>query len=217
MSKAKILTMALMLTGVLGSVYGGVTPAAAQHIGLLQSAETMDRGTFKFMVAPIIAFGKNGADNEIGVAARGGYAFTERFDAEAKLGFFENSTIIGADGEIWILGEKGEVGGLDFSLAGGLHYVVAKKGYFDIVGIEVTPMLSFPLNESLELCGALDASFEFIQDAPTGLDDTFTRLYLVPGLEYHLSEIIDLVGEIGIGLNDDTFTYAGAGIEFYFR
>ena len=77
-------------------------PAAAQYIGVLQSAETMDRGTFKLMVAPIMVFGKDGADDELGVAVRGGYAFTEHFDAEAKLGFFENGTFIGADGEYWI-------------------------------------------------------------------------------------------------------------------
>jgi len=62
-------------------------PAAAQYVGILQSAETMERGTFKFMVAPIMVFGKDGADDEFGVAARGGYAFTEHFDVEAKLGF----------------------------------------------------------------------------------------------------------------------------------
>jgi len=62
-------------------------PAAAQYVGILQSAETMDRGTFKLMVAPIMVFGKNGADDEFGGAIRGGYAFTDRFDVEAKLGF----------------------------------------------------------------------------------------------------------------------------------
>ena len=42
--------------------------ASAQYVGVLQSAETMDRGTFKLMLAPIMAFGKNGADDEFGVA-----------------------------------------------------------------------------------------------------------------------------------------------------
>ncbi len=40
-------------------------PAAAQYIGVLQSAETMDRGTFKLMVAPIMVFGKDGADDDV--------------------------------------------------------------------------------------------------------------------------------------------------------
>ena len=192
-------------------------PAAAQYIGVLQSAETMDRGTFKLMLAPIMAFGKNGADDEFGGAARGGYAFTDRFDAEAKLGFFENGTFFGADGELWIFRGAEEDAGLDFSLTGGVHWMSGKKGNFDTMGFEVTPQLSGHVTENLELCGALDASFESIKDAPAWVDDSFTRLHLVPGIEYSLSEAVDLVAEIGVGLNDDSFTYASAGITFYFR
>ncbi|MCX5800164.1 MAG: hypothetical protein NTX17_02070 [Candidatus Eisenbacteria bacterium] len=192
-------------------------PVAAQYIGVLQSAETNDRGTFKLMVAPIMVFGKNGADDEFGVAARGGYGFTDRFDAEAKLGFFENSTYVGADGEWWILSGKEMDTGLDFSLTGGVHWMFAGEGNFDTMGLDVTPLLSGHVNEKIELCGALDVSFESINDAPPGVDDTFTRLHLVPGIEYHLSDVVDLVGEIGIGLNDNSFSYAGAGIAFYLR
>jgi hypothetical protein len=192
-------------------------PAAAQYVGVMQSAETMNRGTFKLMVAPIMAFGKNGADDELGVAARGGYGFTDRFDAEAKLGFFENGTFAGADGELWILKGQEKNAGLDFSLAGGIHWMFGKKGYFDTMGFELTPLLSGHVTKTIELCGALDASFESIQDAPKGVDDSFTRLHLVPGIEYRLSDTVDLVGEVGIGLNDDSFTYAGVGIAFYLR
>ncbi len=194
-----------------------VLPAAAQYIGVMQSAETVDKGTFKLMVAPILAFGKDGADNEFGIAARGGYGFTDRFDAEAKLGFFENGTFVGADGELWILKGKEKHAGLDFSLAGGIHWVLGKDNYFDTMGFEITPLLSGHVNESIELYGALDASFESIKDAPPGFDDTFTRLHLVPGIEYRLSDKADLVGEIGIGLNDDSFNYASVGIAFYLR
>jgi len=192
-------------------------PAAAQYIGVLQSAETMDRGTFKLMLAPIMVFGKNGADDEFGGVARGGYAFTGRFDAEAKLGVFENGTIVGADAEWWILRGKEENTGVDFSLTGGVHWISGSNGNFDTIGLEITPVLSGHVTENLELCGALDASFESVQDAPIGVDDSFTVLHLVPGIEYRLSDQADLDGEIGIGLNDDSFTYAGIGIIFYFR
>lgn len=192
-------------------------PATAQYIGVLQSAETMDRGTFKLMVAPILAFGEDGADDEFGVAARGGYGFTERFDAEAKLGFYENGTFVGADGEFWILKNEQVDTGLAISVTGGLHWMFGKDGTFDTMGLELTPQLSGHLTQSLELCGALDASFESIQDAPEGVDDSFTRVHLVPGFEYRLSDAADLVGEVGIALNDDSSTYAGLGVAFYFQ
>ena len=192
-------------------------PAAAQYVGILQSAETMDRGTFKLMAAPIMVFGKNGADDEFGGAFRGGYAFTDRFDVEAKLGFFENSTVVGADAEFWLLSGEEEDAGLDISLTGGLHWIIGNNDRYDIIGLEITPQLSGHVTENVELCAALDVSFESIKDAPEGFDDSFTRLHLVPGIEYTLSDTIDLEGEIGIGLNDDSYHYAGIGIVFYFR
>jgi hypothetical protein len=194
-------------------------PASAQYIGVLQSAETMNRGTFKLMLAPILVFGKEGADNEFGLAARGGYAFTEHFDAEAKLGFFENGTFVGADGEYWIYrgSEQDRKTGFDFSLTGGLHWMFGSDNRFDTMGFEITPQLSGHVTPKLELCGALDVSFESIQNAPPMVDNSFTRLHLVPGIEYSLSDTIDLEAEFGIGLNDNSYHYVGAGITYYVR
>ena len=194
-------------------------PAAAQYIGVLQSAETMDRGVFKLMAAPIMVFGKEGADDEFGLAARAGYAFTEHFDAEAKLGFFENSTFLGMDGEYWIYrgSEQTSNTGIDFSLTGGLHFIVAGDNGFDTMGFEITPQLSGHMTPNLELCAALAVSFETLQDAPPMIDDSYTKLHLVPGFEYRLSDTLDLDGEFGLGLNDYSFHYVGAGIAYYIR
>ncbi len=192
-------------------------PAAAQHMGVMQSAETLDRGAYKLTLAPIMAFGKGGGSDEFGAALRGGYGFTDRFDAEAKLGFFENGTYVGADGEFWILKGKEKDAGLDGSVAGGVHWVFGSKDNYDTMGFDVTPLLSGHVSRNLELYGALDVSFESIRNAPAGVDDTFTRLHLVPGFEYRLSDAADLVGEVGLGLNDNSNTYVGAGVSFYFR
>lgn len=192
-------------------------PAAAQYIGVLQSAETNDRGTFKIQIAPIVALGKNGADDDYGLAARGGYGFTDRFDAELKLGSFRNSRYIGADAEYWILKGAEKDAGIDFSVTGGLHWIFGKRSNFDIMGLDITPLVSGHVNKQLELCGSLDISFESIQDTPPGFDNSFTRLHLVPGVEYRLSDSIDLDGEIGIALNDNAWTYLAAGITFYLR
>ena len=205
----------IVLAAVLGLCFA--LPAAAQYTGVLQSAETMDRGTFKLMAAPIMVFGKNGADDEFGGAFRGGYAFTDRFDLEAKLGFFENSVVVGADAEFWVLSGKEEDTGLDISLTGGLHWIIGNNDNFDIIGLEITPEFSGHVTKNIELCGTLDTSFESIKDAPEGVDDTFWRVHLVPGIEYRLTDQVDLEGEVGIGLNDDSYTYAGVGIIFYFR
>jgi len=195
-------------------------PAAAQYIGVLQSAETNDRGIFKIMVAPIMVFGKDGADDDLGITARAGYGFTDGFDAEFKLGFFDIGTYVGADGELWLVKARERDAGLDASVAGGVHWILGKDNGPDIMGFDLAPLASLHVSPKLELCGALTAAFEswdLPAGAPAGADDSLTRLHLVPGFEYRLSESLDLVGEIGIALNDDSSTYAGAGIAFYLR
>lgn len=192
-------------------------PAAAQYFGVLQSAETNDRGTFKFTAAPLMLFGENGADNEFGGVARAGYGFTDRFDAEAKVSVFENSTFVGVDGEFWILKSRETDAGLDISLTGGVHWMFGRKGNADRLGFEVTPTASWHATKRLELCGSVLASFESIRDAPPGADNTLTTVHVVPGIEYHVSDTVDLVGEVGIGLSDNSRNYAAAGIAIYVR
>jgi len=198
-------------------ILGYALPAAAQYIGVLQSAETMDRGTFKLMAAPLIVFGKEGTDNGTALTVRGGYAFTNRFDTEVKMGFFENGTLIGADGELWILQGANRESGLDLSLTGGLHWMSGSNDRYDTVGLELMPQLSGHVSKKLELYGALDFNFEKNKDAPNGIKDTFTLAHLVPGIEYSLSNMLDLVAEFGIGINDNSSNYAGGGITIYFR
>lgn len=201
---------------VVGLCLGAALPAAAQNIGILQSAETIDRGVFKLQAAPMMVFGKEGADDQFGIGARLGYGFADRFDASAKLGLFEDGTYVGADGEFWLLGERGLGTGPDLSLTGGLHWIFGSDGAFDTMGLEIAPQVSGHLSPKLELCGTLVLSFERIDDAPEGVDDTLTRLHLVPGIEYRIAHDVDLVGEFGLGLNDDSFSYLGAGVAFYF-
>jgi hypothetical protein len=191
--------------------------AEAQYIGVLQSAETMVRGTYKLMVAPIVILGENGADNQMGVGVRGGYAFSDHFDAEAKLGLFEDGTLVGVDGEYWMLRRAESNTSFDFSLTGSLNWTLGSDNRYDTMGFGITPQLSGHVTDNLELCGSLDAAFESVQDAPAGIDDSFQRLFLVPGFEYRLSDTLDLVGELGVGINDDSPNYVGAGITYYVR
>ena len=41
---------------------------AAQDFGVMNSAETINKGNFKLMANPIVIFGKNGSDGETGIA-----------------------------------------------------------------------------------------------------------------------------------------------------
>ena len=176
----------------------------------MNSAETINRGNFKIMANPIVVFGRDGADSEVGVGLSGGYGFTDRFDIEARLGFFDDVTLIGADAEYWLVRNDP----VDVSVIGGFHVGNADIG-FDTTGVDFTFLASGPVSPRLELYGGLDVAVNSFDEE--FIDDDFTTVHLVPGLEYAASPDIDLVAELGIGLNNDSYPYLSGGIAFYLR
>jgi outer membrane protein with beta-barrel domain len=181
--------------------------AAAQDFGVMNSAETINKGNFKLMANPLVVFGNDNADDEFGVAVVGGYGFTDRVDAEAKVSFFDDLTFIGGDVEVWILKNQP----LDLSVIGGFHVGLAEGR--DAAGFDITFLGSKHVLPKLEIYGGLDIATNDFEDS----DDHFTTVHLVPGIEYAISRDIDLVAEVGLGLNDDARHYISGGIAFYIR
>jgi hypothetical protein len=184
--------------------------AGAQDFGVLNSAETINRGNFKLTGAPVVVFGKNGADDDVGISASGGYGFTDRFDVEGRASFFDGVKFFGADAEYWFLKNRR----VDVSGAAGFHFGNGSNR-FDTTGIDLTFLASGQVAPRLELYGGLDVAFNSINE--DFIDDDYTTVHLVPGVEYRIAEDIDLVAELGLGLNDDSYHYLAGGIAFYFR
>ncbi len=182
--------------------------AAAQDFGVMESAETINRGNFKLMAYPVVLFGDE-SDDDLGVVLRGGYGFTDSFDAEGKIGIFENITFFGGDAEFWVLKNQP----LDLSIGGGFHMGLGEG--LDQYGWDITFLGSAPIADRLELYGALDIAFNQFDDDVA--DDSFTWVHLVPGIEYALSSDLDLVAEVGFGLNDDSAHYFSVGLAYYIR
>ncbi len=59
------------------------TLAHAQDFGVMESAETIDRGNFKLKVNPMFILGDG--DTRTGIVGGVGYGFTDRLDVEANL------------------------------------------------------------------------------------------------------------------------------------
>jgi hypothetical protein len=185
----------------------GAGSAQAQNV-LMNSAETINKGNFKIAAFPTLLLGEDGADNEFGVAGRFGYGFTDNFDIEGKVAFFDGLKLYGIDAELWLLKKNP----IDLSVSLGAH-----KTDLDIVdssAIDTALVASGHVSDNLEIYGGLNVSFESIDDVD---DSDFTRAYLVPGIEYKLHQDLDLVAEFGIGLNDDSPNYVSAGLAFYIR
>jgi hypothetical protein len=194
-------------------------PALAQDFAVMESAETINRGNFKLIGYPMLVFGEEGADNQLGGVVRVGYGFTDNLDIEAKASFFDGLTIFGADVEFWLI--KG--GNLDVSVSGGFHFANGDEiEAVDSTGIDLTGLISTPVTDSLELYVALDVAFESFDfgDSP-GIDDSFTSVHIVPGLEYKVMEDLDFVAEFGLGLTDEEFftsaNYVAVGLAYYVR
>ena len=187
------------------------TVGTAQTMGIMESAEIIQRGNFKFTGYPMLVLDDNGVDDDWGVVLRGGYGFTDRLDAELAVALLDGATLIGGNVELALMRALQARGGVDLSARGGLHLVDGDGP--DAVGLDLAGILSTRLTPNLELVGSLDFNRNFY-DEPVEDRNTF---HLVPGFEYGLSRDLDVLAEFGLGLNEGAANYLSAGLALYFR
>jgi hypothetical protein len=174
----------------------------------MESAETIDKGNFKLRVNPILIFGDG--DREPGIAGGAGYGFTDSFDAEIKLAFYDGVTVIGGDVEFWLVKDPHPV---DLSVSAGFHF--SNSDFSDQTGIDATVIASHGVTPKLDIYAALDLAFNRYKDAFP--DRNYTQAHLVPGVEYKIHPNLDLVAEVGIALNNNGNHYISGGIAYYLR
>jgi hypothetical protein len=180
-------------------------PLSAQQV-LMNSAETINQGNLKLGIFPTLLFAKGGSDSLWGVAARFGYGLTKSIDIEAKAAFFKGLKYFGADIEYWFL--KGE--SFNASAAVGAH-MTDYKGGGDSKGIDAALLASTRPAKKLEVYGGLMLAFDSIKNG-----NNYTLVHVVPGIEYRLSDDLDFLAEVGIGLNDNSRSYGSVGLAYYF-
>lgn len=187
-------------------------PVAAQDFGLLQSAETIEQGNLKLAGGFVNARGEDGADDDTAFTVRGGYGFTDRIDGEIKYSSFDEVDALGVDFEYWAVRNAP----LDLSLGAGYTSLSADNGS-DASSLDLTAILTGQATPALELGVGVDVGFVELDDVPPGADDSFESVHLVPMLEFALSDVVDLVGEYGVALNDESNDYLAGAIAFYFK
>ena len=179
---------------------------SAQSV-LMNSAETINQGNLKLGIFPTVLIGKNGGDSVWGVAGRFGYGLTRSIDIEAKAGFFKGIKYYGVDIEFWLL--KGQ--DINASATVGGH-LIDYSGGGNSSGIDTSLLVSTTPARNLEIYGGLMLAFESVKNS----DSNYTRVHLVPGIEYRLNADLDFLAEFGIGLNSNSSNYASVGLAFYF-
>jgi hypothetical protein len=189
-----------------------VSPLAhAQDFGVMESAETVNQGNFKFRINPLLFFGKHGGDDEVGVAALVGYGFTRRFDLEGGFSFADGVRIFGGTAEFNVARDQS----VNFSIIPGFR---VRRGDRTLHSAAVDLLLlgSHRLTPRLDVYGGFDMAFESVDD-DFGDDADYNTFHLVPGLEYKLHQDLELLVEVGLGLNDSARHYLSGGLAFYFR
>ena len=183
------------------------TDVSAQEV-MMNSAETIKPGNFKLGIFPTVLFGKNGEKSVFGVAGRFGFALSPRVDIEAKASIFKNLTYFGADLEYWLV--KGR--NLNASVAVGGH-ITKQDNAPDSSGIDAAFMVSTSPVNNLEIYGGLKIAFDSFKNS----DQNYTLAYLVPGIEYRISDDLDFLAELGIALKENARSYGSVGFAYYFQ
>ena len=194
-----VLTVSVLLLPALGQ---------AQDFGVMESAETIDKGNFKLKVNPMFLLGDG--DTQTGIVAGVGYGFTDRLDVEANFARYEGVTFIGGNAEYWIV--KGQQA-VDVSGIVGFH--VAKSDFGDQTGVDLTVIGSHAATPKLDIYAALDMSLNKYTDSFP--DNSYTEAHLVPGVEYKINQDLDFLAEFGIAINDNGVNYASIGLAYYIR
>lgn len=190
------------------SVLLSPTFAYAQDIGVMESAETINKGNFKLKVNPMFVLRTN--DTQTGIVGDIGYGFTDRSDFEANVAHYKDVTFIGGNVEYWLI--KGQQP-LDLSATVGLH--LAKSDFGDQTGVDVTVIGSHAATRNLDVYAALDLAFNKYRD--NFPNNRYTQAHLVPGVEYKVHRDLDLLAEFGIALNDKGDNYVSVGLAYYVR
>lgn len=184
--------------------------AYAQDFGVLESAETINQGNFKFGAFPLFILPDEG-DNVFSMAVAVGYGLNDSFDIEGRAAFSENVTFLGGDAEYWLVKNRP----LDLSLRGGAHFGMIEGDVDDTAGIDLSVIGGAPMATNVEFIGALDMAFN---SRDGGVDDDwFTTIHLVPGVEIGLTPDLDFLAEFGLGVTDSSSHYLGFGLAFYLR
>lgn len=191
-------------------------PAAAIDFGVMETADVVRRGDFKFIAFPLAVRDGPRREHDSGVNVGLGYGLGAGLDAELQVGVYDDFTFFGADLEWSYRADRP----LELSIGGGAHKVDSDFGH--PWGVDVAHIVSYTpaAIPALRLIGSLDAAFEYtdpVYAAAIGAEhEDYWAVYAVPGVQYRFTRDVDLIGEVGVGLNDDSYDYVAAGISFYF-
>lgn len=207
------------IAALAGSLLALCGSAGAADFAMMETAEPITPGEFKLSGAPVV-LDRRGADNDAGFVAGIGYGAAPDVDLEAQIASYDDGTWLGGDAE-WT---AWRARGMSFSIGGGLHGADLDGGG-SAAGVDGMLIFSYAPIQRLAVSAALDAAYDDVNNRGAGVpagarfatDGQYERYYVVPGVGYRLMRNLELLAEVGLGLNRDSDDYFSGGMSWYFR
>lgn len=191
------------------------TTVAAVDFGVMETADPIARQHWKFIAYPLVMASYPSQEQRSGVNVGIGYGLHERWDVELQYASYDDEVLVGTDLEF--IAHNGA--NFDASFSADLIY--GDSDFGDLWGYGATAIASYTRPGTwLTFTGALDTSIDHFDFNRSGTEYFGTRsegVHVVPGVQYRISESIDVIGEIGLGLTGDARDYAALGVSYYFR
>lgn len=194
--------------------------AGAADFAMMETAEPIVPSSFKLAGGPIL-IDRDRGDNDGGFGIGVGYGLPYDLDIEGQLALYDDATWAGADIE-W---NAWTGNSMRFSIGGGLHGGDLERDS-TAAGADATAIFTFTPMQRLDVSASLDASYDDVNVRGTPAtpvagrftaDGAYQTYHFAPGVEYQLTRNLDLLGEVGIGLDGDSDDYVSAGMSWYFR
>ena len=171
--------MRIRFVGAALLALGLAAPALAQDFGVMESAETLNRGNIKLMAYPLLIFGSQDEDNQLGVVGRAGYGFTDNLDAENEGRDFRQANDLRGRPRA-VAAEGRQPGRLGDRRRPHPQRQRHRSGYQG-AGSD-GPGQHAPQRQPGAVWRVRRCLREEISDVPSGFDDTFTTVHVVPGI-----------------------------------
>lgn len=188
--------------------------AGAVDFGVMETADPIVPGHWKAIAYPLVKRAYPSQEQRTGVNVGVGRGLTPWLDAELQVASYDDESLLGGDLE-FILRDGDH---LDLSVAGELHF--GNTDFGELYGYRGTAIASYTLPRTwLTLNGALDFGIDHYDFNRSGEQKFGTRseeVHVVPGLQYRVSERVDVIGEVGVGFTRDARDYAALGFSIYF-
>ena len=210
----------LKVAALAGSLLAVCGTAGAAEFAMMETAERIADGTFKLSGFPVVVDRDRAAGNDTGFVVGLGYGLPYDLDIEGQVAGYDDGTFLGADLE-WNAWRQGRMA---LSIGGGLHGAdLDGSGY--AAGADGTLILSYTPMQRLSLSAALDAAYDEVNNREAGApvdsrfptDGEYETYHAVPAIGSVLTRNIQLLAEVGFGLDGDSDDYASAGMSWYFR